>query len=161
MPNVTAAMNVTIQDSGSGSRATGGRDPWFAPAAPTSIGMFGSTFTQFDMNDALTSTQDDLDLSALNLDGSGAKDFTGLYGFIVLRYISGTGSVAVGPGTTNGASWFQNGTLGGASTQTPVIFQPMTTGALVTGSLKTIDLTVTGTITYSMRIYGGTSTTGG
>jgi len=161
MPNVTAAMNITIQNSGSGSRATGGRDPWFAPAALATVGMFGSTFTQFDINDALTATQDDLDLSALNLDGSGAKDFTGLYGFIVLQYISGAGSVSFGPGTTNGASWFGNGTLGGGSTQTQIFMQPMTAGALVTGSLKTIDLIVTGTITYSVRVYGGTSTTGG
>lgn len=161
MPNQTAQMNITITNSGAGSRLTGNRSPWEAPAAPATVGMFGSTFTQFDINDALTSTQDDLDLTTLNLDSSGAKDLTGLYGFIVLQYISGTGSVAFGPGTTNGASWFGNGTLGGASTQTPIFIQPMTTTALVTASLKTLDLTVTGTITYSMRVYAGTSTTGG
>lgn len=155
MPNSAANASITIVYGGEGTRDSDGDSRWAQAIEPTTHSMQG--FSQFDRG-TLRATQDDIDLSALNLDGTGAKDLTGLYGFIILRYVSGSGSVAFGPGTANGAAWFGNGTLGGATTQTRVFCQPMTTGALVTASLKTLDLTVTGDIVYTMTVFAGTST---
>jgi hypothetical protein len=116
--NVSGGMNYTATNSGSGQRAAGGADPWVWPALQTTSSMSGSTFTVTDMNDALTTTQDDWDLNASNLDGAGTRSFAALSGFIIITYISGTGSVAVAPGTTNPATWFPTCTLGGGATQT-------------------------------------------
>ena len=162
MPNLTAGMNSTSSNGGSGTRAAGGTDIWSAsPMTVQPMTLYGSTFTQFDINDALTATQDDLDLAALNLDSSGSKNLTGLYGEIFITYISGTGSVLCAPGTTNGATWVGTATIGGGATHTRQHKISMTVGATTTGALKTIDLTVAGSIVYSVRVYAGTSTTGG
>lgn len=153
--NSTANANVTISYGGEGTTDDDGDSGWQVAVEQAMHSMQG--FAKFDRG-TITTTQDEYDLSASNLDGLGARDFTGLYGFIILRYISGSGSVAFGPGTTNGAAWFGNGTLGAASTQTKFHIQAMTTTALVTASLKTLDLTVTGTIKFSVTVFAGAST---
>jgi hypothetical protein len=155
--NVSGGMNYTATNSGSGQRAAGGADPWVWPALQTTSSMSGSTFTVTDMNDALTTTQDDWDLNASNLDGAGTRSFAALSGFIIITYISGTGSVAVAPGTTNPATWFPTCTLGGGATQTRQVVVYMTATSLVSGTVKTVDLTVTGSVVYSVRVAGGTA----
>lgn len=156
MPNVTANANLTFMHGGEGSRDADGNSTWQRPASVRAHSMQG--FSQFDQDRRLSGMINEQDLTALNLDGSGSKDLTGLYGFIVYEYVEGTGSVLIEPGDTNGAAWHGTVTIGGGTTHAKVFVQPMTTGALVTASLKTLDHTVTGTIVYSMTVYAGSST---
>jgi hypothetical protein len=156
MANSTANAVITVSHGGSGTRDSDGNLTWYAPPSTRSHSMQG--FTQFDVDRRLSGTINEQDLSALNLDGSGTKDLTGLYGFIVYEYVEGSGSVLIEPGDTNGAAWHQTVTIGGGTTHARVAVQPLTAGATVTGSLKTLDHTVTGTIVYSMTVYVGTST---
>ena len=156
MANSTANASITIAHGGSGTRDGDGNTIWQRDVSQRGHSMQG--FAQFDQDRVLTGTIDEQDLSALNLDGTGAKNLTGLYGFIVYEYVSGSGSVLIEPGDTNGAAWHGTVTIGGQTTQSRFFIQPMVTGALVTGSLKTIDHTATGTITYSMTVYAGAST---
>lgn len=156
MANSTAGANVSFQHNGAGTRDTAGNLTWFSPASIRGASMAG--FSQFDQGNAITTTQNELDLAALNLDGSGSKDLTGLVGYIVYEYISGAGSFLIEPGDTNGAAWHQTVTIGPGATQSRFAVQPMTTGALVTSLLKTVDLTVTGTCQIRMTVYAGAST---
>lgn len=156
MANSTAGAQITLSTSGSGTRDGDGNQTWRRPMSVRSHNMSG--FAQFDVDNALSATINEQDLSSLNLDASGAKDLTGLYGFIVYEYVSGTGSVLIEPGDTLGAAWHQTVTIGGGSTASRFAVQPLTAGALVTSLLKTLDHTVTGTIVYSMTVYAGSST---
>lgn len=156
MANTTAGMNLTITHSGQGTRDADGNLTWRSVQSSRSHGMSG--FAQFDQDNALSATINEQDLTALNLDSSGTKDLTGLYGFLVYEYVSGSGSVLIEPGDTNGAAWHATVTIGGGSTHARSFCQPMTAGALVTASLKTLDHTVTGTIVYRMTVYAGSST---
>ena len=141
--------------SGQGTRDSAGNLTWACPAQAVSVGM--AAFSQFDQSLALTTTQDDLDLTAINLDGSGAKDLTGLVGYLLVRYVSGSGSVLVKKGTTNGYDGAAVGgtTVGGASTSSPFAIVPFTVASAIGASNKTLDLTVTGTITYSVAVFAG------
>lgn len=156
MANSTAVGNISFQVSGSGTRDGDGNLSWALESIAKSHNMAG--FSQFDIDRALSATINEQDLTALNLDASGSKDLTGLYGFIVYWYVSGSGSVLIEPGDTNPATWHGTVTIGGGTTHSRFFVQPMTTGALVTASLKTLDHTVSGTIVYGMAVLAGSST---
>lgn len=156
MANSTAGMSISMSHSGRGTRDGDGNTIWQRSSSTRAHSMAG--FAQFDVDLALSATIDEQDLSALNLDGTGTKALTGLYGFIVYEYVSGSGSVLIEPGDTNGAAWHGTVTIGGGSTHARFFVQPLTAGAQVSGSLKTLDHTVTGTIVYSMTVYAGSST---
>lgn len=156
MANNTASMGISFEHHGSGTRDADGNLTWRSPSSARQHNMAG--FAQFDVDNALSATINEQDLTALNLDASGTKDLTGLYGFIVYEYVSGSGSVLIEPGDTNPATWHGTVTIGGGTTHARWFVQPMTAGALVTASLKTLDHTVSGTIIYRMTVYAGSST---
>jgi len=156
MANTTAGMSITLSHGGNGTRDSDGNTSWRHAFSSRAHAMAG--FSQFDQDLALSATIDEQDLSAINLDGTGTKALTNLVGFIVYEWVSGTGTVLIEPGDTNGATWHQTVLIGNTSGSVRFAVQPMTTGALVTSSLKTLDHTVTGTIVYSMTIYAGSST---
>lgn len=158
MANSTAAAQFSATSSGSGTRDSDGNSIWQAPLLTIAHGMVG--FSQFDVDNALSATINEQDLTALNLDGSGSKDLTGLYGYIEYWYISGSGTVLIEPGDTNGATWHATVTIGAPGTggAVPYFRQPLSAGGKVTASLKTLDHTVSGTIVYGMRVFAGAST---
>lgn len=156
MANSTAAARVSAEWGGRGTRDGDGNLRWAGPQTIAGHNMIG--FSQFDQDLALSATINEQDWTALNLDASGTKDLTGLYGFVLYAYVSGSGSVLIEPGDTNPATWHGTVTIGGGTTHAKFFIQPLTAGALVTASLKTVDHTVTGTIVYSMTVFAGSST---
>lgn len=153
MPNSTAGANLSISHGGQGTRDADGNLTWNSPVSVRSLAMAG--FSQFDVDNSISATVTAQDLSALNLDGSGAKDLTGLYGFIVLEYVSGTGYFTVDPGASNPyyVGTFSVGSPAAGAMPSAII--PITVGALVDASHKTLDLTLTGTCTIRETVYAG------
>lgn len=157
MANVQASGNMTVSFSVAGTRNSDGSQEFSVPAVLTSLGLSITNFTLFDQGKQ-TVTQDDYDLTASNLDGTGSKDFTALYVLIILVPIAGSGSgtVTVSSGTTNPYLCAPLAASGMILTQSTPI-RVLWGDRAVSSTLKTLDLTLSGTMSYWMYVLGGPS----
>lgn len=155
MANVTFGGNVSLSMSFQGTRNSDGTQQTSAPAILASLGMDVTKCTIVDQGLA-TTTKDDLDLTSLNLDGTGAKDLTGLYFMMLAIPVAGSGSgtVTCSSGTTNPYLGLPLAASGNILVQTSA-FRLWFGDLLVASGAKTLDLTVSGTISYWLYIFAG------
>lgn len=154
--NVTFGGNVSLALSFQGTRNSDGTQQTSAPAVLASLGMDVSKCTYVDQG-LISTTKDDLDLTTLNLDGTGAKDLTGLYFLMVAIPVAGSGSgtVTCSSGTTNPyLSGFPVVANANILTQTSA-FRLWYGDVVVASGAKTLDLTVAGTISYWLYVFAG------
>lgn len=155
MANVTFGGNIALAFSGSGTQNSSGTLSTSVPAVLASLGMDVTKCTYFD-HGYISSTQDDLDLTALNLDGAGAKDLTGLYFVMIAVPVAGSGSgtVTMSSGTTNPYLGVPLAASGNKLVQTSA-FRLWFGDLAVAAGAKTLDLPLSGTLSYWLYVFAG------
>lgn len=153
--NVTFGGNISLAFSAQGTQNSSGTLETSVPAVLASLGIDVTKCTYFD-HGLISTTQDDLDLTALNLDGAGTKDLTGLYfiGIAVPVAGSGSGTVTMSSGTTNPYLGLPLAASGMKLVQTSP-FRVLHGDLAVAAGAKTLDLTLSGTLSYWLYIFAG------
>lgn len=156
MANVTMGGNISLQFSAAGTRNSDGSQEFSVPAILASLGLDVSTCTVFDQG-RFSADQDDLDLTALNLDGTGAKSLDGLYFIMLFVPVAGSGSgvLTISSGTTNPYLGAPLAASGMKLTQNRA-FRVLHGDRAVSSTLKTLDIDLdTNPLTWWEYVFAG------
>lgn len=145
---------VTLTHSASGTRDSDGNQREDVPQTTKSVPMTAEAgsargVSQLDRDGSFNSASSSWDLTAINLDGRGSKDFTSLYCRFVITHKSGAGSFSFAKGASNGLTGFPTQTV---SANHPILFYDCPTA--VGSGAKAIDWTLSGTCEVEVTIYG-------
>lgn len=157
MANVKAAGAINLSFNAQVTRNSDGTLSAAIPGVALGMSLNILNFTQMDQG-LKTASLNELDLTALNLDGSGAKDLTGLYIAVIVVPVpgSGSGTMTAAAGTTTPYLCGFPTLVGDANVLSQATaFRIWFGDAVVASGAKTLDFLVSGTLSFWIYVFAG------